>query len=101
MLEELQSLSDAKKKHVLVIATIIIMVIIVGVWVAYFNSIIVGTAQQASAEATSTDTAAPASASAPAQASEPGLWQNIENGFGSIANVFRNPSQYNIQPQGN
>ena len=49
MLEELQSLSEAKKKHVIVIATIIIMVIIVGVWVAYFNSIIIGTAQQASA----------------------------------------------------
>jgi flagellar basal body-associated protein FliL len=104
MLEELQSLSDGNKKRVLVIATIIIMVIIIGVWVAYFNSVIMGTAQQTAVETTTPSAAvAPAAATATApvtaQANGPSLWQNIENGFGSIANVFKKPSQYNIQPQ--
>jgi flagellar basal body-associated protein FliL len=102
MLEELQSLSDGNKKRVLVIATIIIMVIIVGVWVAYFNSIIMGTAQQAATEATTSVAVAPTvttTTPVTAQTNGPSLWQNIENGFGSIANVFKKPSQYTIQPQ--
>jgi hypothetical protein len=80
------------------------MVIIIGVWVAYFNSVIMGTAQQTAVETTTPSAAvAPAAATATApvtaQANGPSLWQNIENGFGSIANVFKKPSQYNIQPQ--
>jgi hypothetical protein len=103
MLEELQSLSETKKKQVIVIATIIIMAIIIGVWVAYFNSTIMGSAQQqAAAQATTTAPVAVAAPTpTPAPANGPGLWQNIENAFGSIANIFRKPSQYNIQPQSN
>jgi flagellar basal body-associated protein FliL len=108
MLEELRSLSDAKKKQVIIVSTIIIMIIIIGVWVAYFNSVIMGTTQQATAQATSTTadvvpapTAAPTPSPTVAQANGPSLWQNIEDGFGSIINVFKGPSQYNIQPQSN
>ncbi|HEY5221379.1 MAG TPA: hypothetical protein VIJ29_04575 [Candidatus Paceibacterota bacterium] len=109
MLEELRSLSEANKKRVLIIATIIIMVIIIGVWVTYFNSIVIGNSSGAAAQATSTvatSTApvpiaiAPApAASVPTQASGPGVWQDIKNFFSAIANIFRKPSQYNIQPQ--
>ncbi len=104
MLEELQSLSDGNKKRVLIIATVIIMVIIIGVWVTYFNSVIVGTDQSVATEATTTTSAvATPTTTAPApvtaQANGPSIWQNIKNGFGSIANVFKKPSQYNIQPQ--
>lgn len=101
MLEELQSLNDENKKRVIVIGTIIIMVIIVGVWVSYFNNIVVGAAEQAATQATSSDQTAPAPVadSGSAQASGPGVWQNIENGFASIGNIFQKPSQYNIQPQ--
>jgi flagellar basal body-associated protein FliL len=98
MLEELRSLSEGNKKRILVIATIIIMVIIIGVWVAYFNSIIMGTAQQVTTEA---PTSSVATAPVVAQANGPSLWQNIKDGFGSIANVFKKPSQYTIQPQNN
>lgn len=103
MLEELQSLSEGDKKRVLIIATIVIMIIIIGVWMVYFNSVIMGTAQQAAAGATTANSAASAPVTATpsvaAQANGPSLWQNIENGFGSIANVFKKPSQYTIQPQ--
>jgi hypothetical protein len=96
MLEELQSLSETNKKRVLVIATIIIMIIIIGVWVTYFNNIIIGNSSQAASQATSTAVAAPAPVAPPAG---PGVWQNIENGLRRFVNIFRKPSQYNIQPQ--
>ena len=90
MLQELQSLSPENKKRVLIVSTIIIMVIVIGVWMSYFNSIVIGMAQQAPDDATTTAAAAPAPTQgmASAQASGPGLWQNIENGFGSIVNIF-------------
>ena len=107
MLEELQSLSEEKKKQVLIIATIIIMVIVIGVWATYFNGIIQGSSQPTDAQASSTVAVAAtapvvtpaAAATSVAQSSGPSLWQNIENGFGSIADMFKKPSQYNIQPQ--
>jgi zona occludens toxin (predicted ATPase) len=110
MLEELQSLNQATKKRLLIIATIIIMIIVVGIWISYLNSIVAGPAkQEAAAQANSTAAAAPAASgtapvampvtvSAQASANGPSVWQNIKNWFGSIANIFRNPSQYNIQP---
>jgi zona occludens toxin (predicted ATPase) len=121
MLQELQSLNPEKKKSLLIVATIIIMVIVIGVWLSYFNSILQGPAEQAAAQASSTAdgtapaattsiaiTAATAPAAVPAATpatNGPGLWQDIKNGFGnmfrSIANIFQKPSQYNIQPQGN
>jgi flagellar basal body-associated protein FliL len=74
MLEELQSLSDGSKKRVLVIATVIIMIIIVGVWVAYFNSIIMGTAQQVATEATTTSAVGGADDHRDAARSRAGKW---------------------------
>jgi hypothetical protein len=90
MLEELRSLSEINKKRVLIITTIIITVIIIGVWVSYFNGIIQGTVPRDSMQATST---------VPIAVSGPSVWQNIKNGFGSVLDVFKKPSQYNIQPQ--
>jgi hypothetical protein len=68
------------------------------VWATYFNGIIQGSSQAAAAPATSTVAVVAAPA---AQASGPSLWQNIKNGFGSVANIFKNPSQYTIHPQSN
>jgi flagellar basal body-associated protein FliL len=106
MLEELRSLSEENKKRVLIIATVIIMVIVIGAWAVYFNSIVMGTAQQAATDATSSaavaspsTTTVTATAPATAQANSPSLWQNIKDGFGSIANIIKKPSQYTIQPK--
>jgi hypothetical protein len=111
MLEELQSLSEINKKRVLVISTIIIMIIIIGIWFSYFNSIMGGAAQQVAiqqtaSQATSSAPTSPAPVVAapvavPAQTNGPSLWQDIKNGFSSFANIFRKPSQYDIKPQGN
>ena len=101
MFEELQSLSETNKMRVLVVGTIIIMVIVVGVWLTYFNSVVLGGAQQTAVQAPPPAAAASTatSATAQAQASGPGIWQYIENGFASFLNIFRNPSQYTIQPK--
>lgn len=109
MLEELQSLSEKNKHRILIIATIIIMVIVVSIWLLYVGSIIAGSSQQSASQAASTNAVAPAAVPVVAptamQASGPSMWQNVGNWFGfvfsSIANIFRKPSQYNIQPQNN
>jgi len=106
MFEELQSLNEAQKRNILIVATIIIMVVVVGAWSVYFKSIVMAPSAQEAEQATSTPVA-PTTAVAPAvtatnpvasPASGPSLWQNIENGFGSIGNIVTQPSQYNIQP---
>jgi len=107
MFEELQSLSQENKKRLLVVGTIIIMAIVVGVWITYFNSILIGSARgntsTASPAATATSTSAASSqtpaASLPAQTNGPGLWQDIKNGFGWFGSLFSRPSQYKIQPK--
>jgi zona occludens toxin (predicted ATPase) len=109
MLEEIQALSEANKKRVLVFGTVIIMLIVLGVWVAYFNGIIASASQPLTAQSTSTDATDAAAAPVPIAiqpattpaTNGPGLWQNIEDGMASIANIFKRPSQYDIQPQSN
>ena len=110
-LEEIQSLSEGTKKRVLIIATVLIMIIIVGAWAVYFNGVIGATSP-------SGDTSAAAAPVAPApvpiaitaappaitpSASGPGLWQNIRDGFSSFfgffAGIFSHPSNYSIQPK--
>jgi cytoskeletal protein RodZ len=94
-LEEIQSLSDGTKKRVLVISTVIVMVIVIGVWMSYFNNIVMGTAQQATADATSTDQAAMSANNGPS------FWQRVEGGFSYMGSIFRRSSNYSIQPQSN
>jgi hypothetical protein len=110
-LEEIQSLSDSTKKRVLIIATMLIMIIVIGVWVTYFNNIVVGAPQSGATAVTTLPTGTttspvaivpPAPVATPS-ASGPGLWQNIESGFSSIlhgiAGIFSHPTNYTIQPQ--
>jgi hypothetical protein len=94
-LGRLQSLDEPTKKRVLIISTIVIMAIVIYFWLAYFNNLITGIAEQSQA---------PVVPQVPAsQAPEgPGMWQNIYDG---IANVFRGftdvlraPRQYLIKP---
>jgi hypothetical protein len=97
MLEELRSLSPENKKRVLIVSTIIIMIIVVGLWMLYFNSIVIGSEQQTVAQPVAASVPAPTPVAAP-QASGPGLWQNMKNWFGGLADILEKPSQYKIQP---
>jgi hypothetical protein len=108
-LEELQAMSESRKRQVLIISTVVIMALVVGVWLAYFNSVVMGGASgttdvsavagtQASATSTSAPAPAPA-ATAPVSAGS-SLWARMKEGFASIERMFSGgPSQYSIQPQ--
>jgi hypothetical protein len=106
-LEELQSMDEGAKKRVLIISTIVIMIIVVGIWLVYFNTIVGMNSAGDVSQATTTTPGAIAIAVVPTTtipaAGGVGLWQNIENGFvsvfRSIANIFSGPSNYKIQPQ--
>jgi len=109
-LEELQSLDEPIKTRALVIGSGVLMVVVVFVWFGYFNNVVIGGQEAAQAgNDGSADTAtvaqtAPAPAAANSQTANaaatagPSLWQNIENGFASVAHIFQTPRQYNIQP---
>ncbi len=79
-LRKVQALDENDKRKVLVVSTIVIMAIVVFVWIAYFNSIVVPVGSGA-AIASSTDAGAPgATSTAAAQSpSGPGFWHTIEN----------------------
>lgn len=124
-LEEIQSLSEGTKKRVLIIGTALIMIIVIGVWLSYFNSIIGDASQSQVAESAATAPAATAppapvttspaattvtattttsaSGAAMATVADSGLWQNIKNGFFSVVEfftgIFNRPSNYTIQPK--
>lgn len=95
-------MSETRKRQVLVISTIIIMAIVVGVWLSYFNSVVMGGAgttggaSSASVQSSVSSTPAPASSAAPAWS---GIWTRIKDGMSSIGRMFSGPSQYTIQPQ--
>ena len=99
--EKLWALDEPTKTKILIGATAIAMVIVVGLWYAYFNSIVIGASGQTAATNQQAGTA-PAPAAAKSSAG-PGIWQTIGGIFTGIANGLRNviqsPRQYNIQPQ--
>lgn len=86
-LEELWALDEPTKRKVLVISTIVIMIVVVFVWVAYFNNIVVSSATEAN-EATATSTATSSASTGS------GFWGGIKSGF---SNIFHGGKQA-VQP---
>ena len=93
-LGELQSLDEATKRKVAIVATVIIMVGVIFVWVGYFNGLVAGVSQQQTTVATN---------------NSPSFTQNIKSGMAAIGNgfvgatqwfigIFKNPGQYTIHP---
>ncbi len=101
-LKKLQSLDEPTKRKVLIVSTIVIMIVVIFVWIAYFNNIIMP-----SSGGTATATSTQPVASAPA-ASGPGFWGKMKNdfsgfgegvaeGFEGIGNAFHGGREY-IKP---
>ena len=90
-LDELRSLDEPVKKRVLIISTIIIMIIVLYIWIGYFNSIVASSSQPTVATAVATSTGATSQGIS--------FWQNIKNGMANIANIVRGPGEYTIQPK--
>ncbi len=105
-LEELQSLDEATKTKILVAATAVAMIIVIYVWLAYFNNLIAGVAQEGAASS-----AIPSSAASSSVPSSGGtsIWQNVEGGIGTLygksvgflhylGNILQAPRQYIVKP---
>lgn len=110
-LEKLQSLDERTKQWILIAATAVIMIVVVYVWLAYFNSILANVASTTSepAPALATPAAGAPGASGAASAGGTSVWQNIGNVFsaiyGSLAgavrglgSILQTPRQYIIHP---
>jgi hypothetical protein len=77
------------------------------VWLAYFNSIVMGGAGsaegaagvQGAASGSPSSAAVQTPAAAAAAPAGPGIWTRIREGFGSVGHFFSGPSQYSIQPR--
>ena len=95
-LKKLQTADEAHKKRILVATSIIIMVIVVYVWLMYFNNLV----------ARGTEEAAPVAAT---QEETPGFWgtmqrgsatlyYNIMGGIEWLGSAFRAPREYIVKP---
>ncbi len=97
-LEKLQSADEETKKRWLVISVAVIMVIVIYVWLAYFNNLLAGFS------------APPASESGSGEA-QGGMtfWQTLKNGAASVydgfigkisalGNILQAPREYIIKP---
>ncbi|HUZ92651.1 MAG TPA: hypothetical protein VNG29_01490 [Candidatus Paceibacterota bacterium] len=109
-IQKLQSLPDAQKHRVMIVATAVVMVAIVYVWLAYFNGLVSGFSNQA------TDVpavAAPAAAGSPGAGATAGgftflqtmrsgaaiLWNAFDGKLHALGSVLGAPKEYMVTPQ--
>ena len=90
-LEGVRSLDEGAKQRLLIVSSVAVMVIVVAIWIFYFNNIIMAPTGD-SGVATSTSPAA-----ASPSPSGPGFWHTVENDLSGLANIFTGGHQY-IQP---
>ena len=97
-LGRLRAADEKTKRKIAVIAACACMVIIVYVWIVYFNNLVAGAVKPASTDVQS----APA-----AQATPSGFWDGVKGNAsvfyqklsGAFGSVFQLSKQYNVQPQ--
>jgi hypothetical protein len=88
--ESLQSMDESMKQKILVVATVVIMILVVYVWLGYFNGIVAGTSQSNTSVATAQVQ--------PVSSGGNSFWQSMKDDMANMANVFKQPGQYNVQP---
>ncbi|MDO8574088.1 MAG: hypothetical protein Q7R86_00475 [bacterium] len=88
-LEKLQSADEGKKRRWMVLITLVVMVVVVFVWLSYFNSLI--------RNASGVQSEVPKSTG-----SEFSFWDTISGGaaaaFDSLKGLFSSPKEYIINP---
>ena len=76
--EALQALDEATKRKVMVVATIVLMIGVVYVWLGYFNGLVAGSSQNGSSTAT--------------------IANDFAGAVKGIGGAFQNPGQYTVGP---
>lgn len=117
-IRELQSLDEPIKQRVLIAASAITMMLVVYIWIGYFNSIVMGGPTQLADQSASVQAGAVPSAitgdvatSAVTTPSAPGFWQMLGGGIDSLyhgavsgfkgaGSALQAPKQYDITPTG-
>ena len=106
LIEQLQSLDEGTRRSILIATAGVAMAIIVYLWLAYFNNIIVSSGQPA----VPSDQPGQSIAVQTAAAGNTSIWQNMGNGmaamyentlgmFRGFGNILQTPRNYVIQPQ--
>ncbi len=102
-IEEIRSLSDPVKRKILFGATAIMMVLVVYLWLAYFNTLVPSavpiTIEQAPVATTSTPEASGSGIFGLFADAAGSFWQAIRNGVRGFAGALKNPRQYNVSPR--
>jgi len=89
--ERLRATDEKTKRKIIIITSCICMIVIVYLWLGYFNNIISSTVQSGSG----------------IQSSSPSFWDGVKNNAnglykkitGGLGDIFRGSKQYIIQPQ--
>lgn len=91
-LERLRASDETTKRKIIIITSIICMIVIIYVWLGYFNSIVSGGAQ-------------PAPVASASSAPSANFWQSVQSStnalYGKLSGEFNallNGSKYKIQP---
>jgi hypothetical protein len=87
-IEELRALDESAKQKVLVGATMVLMVVVLYFWLAYFNTIVSRSSPQATASAEASTTVVSATGT-----SDGGFGNVVSDGFGSLIQFFKNESR--------
>jgi len=97
-IQRLQALDDGPKQKVLIGTSIVVMIVVIYFWLAYFNGIVAGGAGQSQAVAVNDDSAVSAATTAPV-ASGPSFWDQAKQQLSDIYKTVTNPGQYQVSGQ--
>lgn len=102
ILEKLRALDNPVKLKVMMIATILVMILVVFLWVAYFNAVIVPSLAPVDITQTSTTVSeVPDSGSGISDlfsSTMSSFWDVMKNAGRSFKEIVQNPKQYNVSP---
>jgi hypothetical protein len=101
-IEELRGLSSPVKRKVMFGATAISMIVIIYLWVAYFNATMTNmnsaTITQTSVSTSTTDADGPGISGLFVDTAS-SFWQTIESGASRVVGELKSSKQYNISPR--
>jgi hypothetical protein len=100
-LEKIRALGEPVKRKIMIAATLGSMVLVVYLWLAYFNTIVpsaVSAPASPVAQAASPDAGGPGITGLFADTAS-SFWQAALNGMRNITDAIRNSKQYNVSPK--
>jgi hypothetical protein len=96
-LDQLRAADERTKRKVMIIISCICMIVIIYVWLGYFNNLVSSTARPVFADIQNASTT---------QATSSGFWENTKSNAdtlykkisGAFGNIFQGSKQYNVSP---